>query len=323
MSRPRRAWLLAAALMLASLPLAAAPRMLIYQPQRADLAVAESRWPALFAQVRAMGFDTLVVQWVAYGDAFRSVRERAWLERRLRDARAARLRLILGLGADPDFFQRQKAAPDVLRRYLQGLERGDLALARDWRQRLGAGVIDGWYLALEVDDLRWRDPDARAVLLAHLGHEARALQAVQRGPVYLSSFFAGHMAPDNYARMLAQIRQARLRVWVQDGAGTGRLTAAERGLYLASLQRCREPVAQGVVYELFRQVARDEDFAARPMAPDALRDALARQAPCGGDSVYFEMRYLPGMERIRDADRRAAGFAPRMHEERAGDDPRR
>jgi hypothetical protein len=101
------------------------------------------------------------------------------------------------------------------------------------------------------------------------------------------------------------------------------MSAAERGLYLAPLQRCLEPVAQGIVYELFRQVARDEDFAARPMAPGSMREALARQAPCGGDSVFFEMRYLPGMERIRDADRRAAGFAPRMHEERAEGGPRR
>ncbi len=321
--RCMRACLLAFALLVVCAPLAAAQRMLFYQPQRADLAVPESQWPALFARVHAMGFDTLVVQWVAYGDAFRSGGERDWLERRLREARAARLKLILGLGADPAFFERQKAAPEVLRRYLQGLERSDLALARDWRERLGAGVIDGWYLPLEVDDLRWRDPDARAVLLAHLGHEARQLQGVQRGPVYLSSFFAGHMAPDNYARLLGQMRQERLRVWVQDGAGTGRMTAAERGLYLAPLERCREPVAQGIVYELFHQVARDEDFAARPMAPGSMREALAREAPCGGDSVFFEMRYLPGMERIRDADRRAAGFAPRMHGDRVHDGPQR
>ncbi|RAP57504.1 DUF4434 domain-containing protein [Oleiagrimonas sp. MCCC 1A03011] len=291
----------------------AAPKVLFYQPQRADLAVPDADWPKFFQRIRAMGFDTLAVQWVAYGDAFTGARERSWLANRLREARASGLKLVLGLGADPQFFTRQKAPPEQLGTYFRELAETDRSLARTWLRELGSDAVLAWYLPIEVDDLRWREGDARAVLLEHLRTEVRALQALHRAPVYVSTFFAGHMAPEAYARLLRELDATGVRVWVQDGAGTGRLTHHERALYMAPLQRCKARLAHGVVYELFEQTSGDERFAARPLAADSIREALAQQAPCDGDSVYFEMRYLPGMQRIREADRKAAGFAPEMH----------
>jgi hypothetical protein len=275
---------------------AQATKAIFYQPQSADRKVDEARWPALFERARAQGFDTLVVQWVEYGDAFADPAGRAWLSRRLHEAHAAGLKLVIGLGSDPAFFERQKLPTPELRPYLRQLAEHDQRLARAWTTKLGANLIAGWYLPLEIDDVRWRDADARALLVSHLREEVQALRRVAPRPVYVTSFFAGNMAPGRYADLIGALRTSGVHVWIQDGAGTGRLSRAERRLYLAPAERCKDPGADGIVYELFRQTAHDRVFAARPLGPAELKQVLAQRAPCGGDSVFFAMRYLPGME---------------------------
>lgn len=288
--------LLRAVLMLTLLTtpwLVQATTAIFYQPLRSDRTLPEARWPGMFASLHAQGFDTLVVQWVQYGDAFADPVEHAWLVRRLREAQAAGLQLVLGLGGDPAFFERQKATAATLQGYLGKLARDDERIAGTWAAELGDSAIAGWYLPLEIDDLHWREPDTRDVLLDYLQHEVRQLQRIARRPVYVSSFFAGNMAPSAYAELLAGIDRSGVRVWVQDGAGTGRLSPAERQLYLGAASRCGQPGAHGVVYELFRQTGADTAFSAVALPPPELAATLAQRAPCQGDSVFFELRYLP------------------------------
>ena len=273
--------------------LAGASTAIIYQPQLRDRSVAPAQWTTLFSQVRAQGFDTLVLQWTKYGEAFGDPAGHAWLLQRVLDARAAGLRIVLGLDGDPAFFQRQQAPTAALGDYLQTLSRRDVALARRWVDELGADAVAGWYLPIEIDDQRWRDPAAREALRIQLAAERRQLQRLARRPVYVTSFFAGHMAPPQYARLLGDIQRGGVRIWVQDGAGTGQLDAGERGWYLAALGQCAAAHASGVVYEIFRQTGPDTAFTATPLPAKAMALALAQRAPCGGDSVFFELRYLP------------------------------
>jgi hypothetical protein len=281
-------------LALLALPwLGQATTAIFYQPLRSDRSLAEAHWPGLFAGLRAQGFDTLVVQWVQYGDAFADPAEHAWLLRRLREAQAAGLQLVLGLGGDPAFFERQKASAAALEGYLGKLARDDARIADTWANELGESAIAGWYLPLEIDDLHWREPGTRGVLLDYLRQEARQLRHIARRPVYVTSFFAGNMAPSSYAGLLADIDRSGVRAWVQDGAGTGRLSPAERRLYLEAASRCGQPGAQGIVYELFRQTGTDTAFSAVALPPPELAATLAQRAPCQGDSVFFELRYLP------------------------------
>lgn len=291
-------WLAAAALLLA-LPSAVATTAIFYQPQLRDRDVASAQWPSVFAQVRARGFDTLVVQWTRYGDAFGDPAGHAWLLQRVREAHAAGLHIVLGLDSDPAFFRRQEASPAALDAYLRTLSRRNAEVARRWIDDLGSAAIAGWYLPLEIDDRRWRDPAARRLLLDHLAAERRQLDDIARRPVYVSSFFAGNMAPPRYAELLAEARRSGVRVWVQDGAGTGRLGAAERALYLDAAAGCAQPHAQGLVYEIFRQTGEDKAFTASALPVAEADAALAQRAPCAGDSVFFELRYLPEMAALR------------------------
>lgn len=278
--------------------LACASTAIIYQPQLRDQAVAPAQWPVTFAQLRAQGFDTLVVQWTEFGDAFSDMQGHLWLLQRIREARAAGLHIVLGLSSDPDFFKRQEAADAALGGYLQTLSRRNDALAHRWANDLGVEAIDGWYLPMEVDDRRWRDLSARKPLLDYLAAERRQLDRIAQRPVYVTSFFAGNMMPDRYAELLDDMQRAGVQTWVQDGAGTGRLAAGERKLYLDAIGQCNAAHAHGVVFEIFHQTGEDKAFTATALPAAEANAALAQRAPCGGDSVFFELRYLSAMAGI-------------------------
>ncbi len=297
MVKPALCWLAGLALLLSTLR-AEAATAIFYQPQLRDREIAQAQWPSVFAQVRARGFDTLVVQWTRYGDAFGDPAGHAWLLQRVREAHAAGLHIVLGLDSDPAFFQRQEASPAALDAYLRTLSRGNAEVARRWVGDLGSAAIAGWYLPLEIDDRRWRDPAVRRQLQDHLAAEQRELDGVAPRPVYVTSFFAGNMAPSRYAELLADVQRSGVHVWVQDGAGTGRLAAGERELYLGAVGHCKEPHAQGVVYEIFRQTGKDSAFTATALPAAEAGVALAQRAPCGGDSVFFGLRYLPGVAQV-------------------------
>ena len=297
MVRPAWCWRVGLALLLATL-LADAATAIFYQPQLRDREVAQAQWPPVFAQVRARGFDTLVVQWTQYGDAFGDPAGHAWLLQRVREAHAAGLRIVLGLDSDPAFFQRQEASPVALDTYLITLSRRNAEAARRWVDDLGSEAIAGWYLPIEIDDRRWRDPAARRQLQDYLAAERHQLDGIARRPVYVTSFFAGNMTPSRYAELLTDVQRSGVRAWVQDGAGTGRLGRGERQLYLGATGQCAGSHAHGIVYEIFRQIGEDSAFTAAALPAVEADAALAQRAPCGGDSVFFELRYLPAAARL-------------------------
>jgi Domain of unknown function (DUF4434) len=288
-------WLVALALLLAALSASAATAM-FYQPQHSDQSIAAAQWPRLFSQVRAQGFDTLVVQWTQYGEAFDTPAEHSWLLQRVREARAAGLNIVLGLASDPAFFTRQSKKEQELADYLHSLSRRDAEVARQWADELGGDAIAGWYLPIEIDDARWRDPKARRQLQEYLSTEQRRLDVIAHRPIYVTSFFAGNMTPSNYADLLADIQRSGVRGWVQDGAGVARLDQGARELYLDAVSQCAKAHASGIVYEIFRQVPDARAFTALALPSAETRAVLAQRAPCGGDTVFFELRYLPGME---------------------------
>jgi hypothetical protein len=295
-------WLAVCALWLAPL-LAQAGTAIFYQPQLRDRDVAATSWPPLFAEVRARGFDTLVVQWTRYGDAFADPAGHAWLLQRVREARAAGLRIVLGLDSDPAFFQRQEASAEDLGTYLSALSRRNGEAAGRWSAELGDEAIAAWYLPIEVDDRRWRDPAARRHLLDYLTQERRQLERIAARPIYVTSFFAGNMTPQRYAELLTDIERSGVRAWVQDGAGTARLAPAARSLYLQAAGDCTATHAHGVVYEIFQQTGEDKAFTASALPIKQADQALAQRAPCSGDTVFFELRYLPGMTALRPPGR--------------------
>lgn len=283
-------------------PSAQAMNAVIYQPQNRDMQVSSAQWQTLMQQLKTLGIDTLVLQWTRYGDAFASDAEQQWLQRQARIAHAAGLQIIVGLYADPDFFSRQMQPDAALGNYLNRLRSEDRAQAQRWLSTADSVPVSGWYISAEVDDLNWRTPQRQALALNWLQRERQELQHLSSQPVYVSSFFAGNMSPQGYGTLIRQLSQSGVQFWIQDGRGVGKLSAAERALYLQSSVGCQAatasvmsaitPPAAGVVYEIFRQQP-GKAFHAEPAYRS--NDAVLRSlSPCQGkDRLLFSLRYLP------------------------------
>lgn len=280
--------------MLLTVPgLSSASRAIFYQPQVRDLEIQQSNWPTIFQSVRNQGIDTLIVQWTAYGEVLDKSESQQWLKSRLEEAIAAGLELVIGLHADPELFIRLEQPTKVLGDYFRKQRKLDTDRARYWSSVLPGNKITGWYIPLEIDDRRWREKDAFDVLNEHIQSEAKALQAIGDKSVFVSSFFAGNMAPQLYAEMLSSLKKdSPIRILVQDGRGTGKLSLRERELYLDTLSNCNKPVADGIVYEIFRQTHHDKEFQAQALPVNERNEILKMRAPCNKETVLFSLRYL-------------------------------
>lgn len=275
---------------------AMATTAVIYQPLLADMRIEASIWQPMFARLKRSGIDTLVLQWTQYDAAFASGNEATWLEQRVQDALASELNLIIGLSADSDEYQRLEQPNAVLPAYLRKLREKDRALVAKWQALVPPEQLKGWYLPLEIDDRRWRQGAAQDVLVTYLNETRAELDALQTEPrpLFISSFFTGQMSPQRYADLTRKIHEStQTQVWVQNGAGVGKLNASERALYLSSLTRCDAPTAQGLILEIFRQTsAKNQTFQAKPLPLAALSKALKQRAPCHLDTVFFGLNYL-------------------------------
>lgn len=282
-------------LLLLASPLVNAMNGVIWQPQLRDTTVSPTQWTALMQNLHRQGFDTLVLQWTQYGTAFSNAQDSQWLQLRADAARKAGLKVIVGLHADPDFFSRQKQSAAALSHYLTRLRMADLRQAKAWNPVFQP---DGWYISAEIDDLNWRNPAARAQLIQWLRDTRQQFAALDTKPLYISSFFAGHMTPEGYSRMLAEIRQTGVQVWVQDGYGVDKLTPTERQRYLTASAGCEGLTpASGTVYELFKTLP-GKTFSAEPLPTAAMKSQLAARSECNKDRLYFSLRYLPAANGI-------------------------
>lgn len=277
-------------------PLASAMQGIFWQPQLRDSSVTASQWAALMRAVQRQGFDTLVIQWTRYGEALNDETSRQQLIQRAIAAKRTGLKVIVGLYADPTFFQRQQQSGAALTHYLQRLLVADLRQSRAFTT--DDFQPDGWYISAEIDDLNWRQPAAQRALLAWLADARQRLTAGGKIPLYISSFFAGNMTPAGYGQLLAGIRQRGVGVWIQDGQGVGTLTPDERQRYLEAATGCtRSTPGSGTVYEIFQQLS-TASFSARPLAASVLSARLAQASGCGKDRLYFSLRYLPAAQGI-------------------------
>lgn len=266
---------------------------IFFQPQASDRSTPLEKWTPIFNELRKKGFDTLVVQWAQYGNSENEEKDREWLIQVLTKAKNANLKLILGLSADPDVFNKLQQTPATLEMYLQKTYERDQRALLSWTKSSLVDSSIGWYIPLEVDDREWRAQERRTLLKQFLDREVKQIQLISKNPVYISSFFTGNMTPINYSKLLTELKSGiPLKVWVQDGGGTKKLSTQERSLYFQELNNCNANVADGIIFEIFKQTEQDQTFTAEPLRPAELAKKLKFRAPCNRDSIFFELRYL-------------------------------
>jgi hypothetical protein len=268
-------------------------RGIFFQPQESDLSVPLENWPKIFAVAKSRGFNTLVVQWTSYGDVFSSKANQEWLKDRMLQATQADLKLVVGLGGDPEIFTRLKQPASVVGGYFRKMNQINVGIASQWVRDLPQNTITGWYLPLEIDDRQWREKIALAELINYLVRQVDELSKVLPVPVYISSFFSGNMTPERYAAMLESIKaQSTVLFWIQNGGGTNKLMATERDLYLGAVSNCSGFAVNGFIFEIFKQTQADHQFAAVPFDGFEMGRALGQKSPCNGDNLFFALNYL-------------------------------
>lgn len=265
---------------------AMADQRVIYQPLSKDASLSAGQWRQVWRDTVAHGGRTLIVQWTRYGDE-RFGGADGWLANSLREAHAQGLELVVGLYLDSAYYTR-----------ISELDSGGLAAY--WKAQLGESLaqqrevrehwklpVAGWYLPMELDDLHFQASDRRDALYTQLQEFNRKLDA----PLHLSAFTTGKLAPGVQASWFADLAGLDLRLWWQDGAGTGRLSPLVRQGYIAAL-----PCQVGIIREAFRQVSHEgEAFRAVPREP-------AMGAGCHAEAV-FALNYRPWAKVLPSAPR--------------------
>jgi len=263
----------------AGLALPAAAETVFYQPLNRDRSLNRQQWQQIWQQARARGFDRVIVQWSAYGDE--RFEQDDWLLASLAEAHRQGLALVVGLAADPAYFQTvlQPGWKDRFNDYWAGLQRQSLAQQQRLQPRLRQlGLpVAGWYLPAELSDRLFAEAPRRAAIRSQLQQLAARLDQ----PLHISAYSTGQLSPDANGAWLQQLQDAGLQVWWQDGEGIAELPALVRRAYLQAL-----PCPVGIVREAFRQTsAAGAPFKAVPAPPQP-------PVACHPNAV-FALQYLP------------------------------
>lgn len=266
-----------------NLPVAA--ETIFYQPLNRDAGLGPQQWQQIWQQARAHGFDRVIVQWSAYGDE--RFEQDDWLLTSLAEAHRQGLTLVIGLAADPTYFQTvlQPGWKDRFNDYWAGLQRQSLAQQQRLLPRLSQrGLpVAGWYLPAELSDRLFAETTRRDAIRSQL----QLLAARLDKPLHISAYSTGQLSPTANGAWLQQLQDAGLQVWWQDGEGIAELPALVRKTYLQAV-----PCPVGIVREAFRQTsAAGAAFTAVPAPPQPA-------VQCHPNAV-FALQYLPWAGALR------------------------
>jgi len=244
-------------------------------------------WDAQFRNFERLRLSQLVVQWSVYDEtafyassAYKPLAQPP-LERILRLADEAGIKVRVGLAHDSGFWSKIGRDPELVEVYLRRLRLRSEVAARELAPLVRSHpCFDGWYLTEEIDDVNWLEPRRRALLTEHLELLGSLLHELTPGAtVAVSGFSNAHCDPRTLEGFWRRIlERAGVDVLLfQDGIGVKKLELDYLGLYLAAVARAVEMEGKqlGVIVEMFRQVdgppLNEEAFRAVPATLDRIQ----------------------------------------------------
>lgn len=226
----------------------------------------DQRWQSLFAALRAIGIDEVVVQWTVdgatptYASGYFIAPARLALEKVLRAARDQHMLVVLGLVHDQAYWEKIKRDPNLVRWYFRRLCNDSLAAAEELlRLDYGKNVITGLYIPQEIDDRSWLEADRQAELLNFLTNLRAGLRTLAPHlPVAVSGFSNGYAEPETLKKLWQRIltKSGIDRVLFQDGVGVHKLEVNEVSLFFRAVSQAVEKTGRifTPVVEVFTQV---------------------------------------------------------------------
>lgn len=249
-----------------------------------------AQWNQLFEWLQSAGIDHLVVQWTVFDDSafypsstWKPV-QNAPLETILTLADSHEMRVLVGLVEDSSYWSSIERDSASVSSYLEDLRGRSITAARELTPILRRyRCAEGWYVPGEIDDVNWRSPESRALLLDHLGRLALDLRGLNPGMrIAISGFSQAQSSPDGFREFWDELFQRTTidMVLFQDGVGAHKLDLREVPIYLDALEKAAKKNGRTVdpVVELFEQVAGppiDNDvFRAVPAPLDRIRSQI-------------------------------------------------
>ncbi|MGE4539483.1 MAG: DUF4434 domain-containing protein [Desulfovibrio sp.] len=249
-----------------------------------------ARWQALFASLRAIDVDEVVVQWSVndkaptYQSEHFTAPPNLSLPAVLQAARASGMHLVLGLVHDPAYWEKIKRDPKLVRVYFRRLLLESLAAAKELAAlTAGDPTVVGYYIPQEIDDRSWLEPARQDVLVEYLTDLREGLRQIAPGlPVAVSGFSNAFAEPLVLRRLWTRILGASGidRVLFQDGVGVAKLLHGETGIFLTAVSQAAQETGRAFtpVVETFTQVAgppiNDKPFQAIPAPLERLKKQL-------------------------------------------------
>lgn len=228
----------------------------------AQLTRPAAEWRELFEEFRAIGINTLFLQWTVVDrkPLFQTVRHEMGASTPLAFildlAEQSRIRVWFGLALDSSYWEEIKQSPELLRPYFRRRLQDLAGFLDDLNATTAGAPFAGWYIPDEIDDRTWLDPGKRAILKKYLAETVALLKARRPGSkVAISGFSNSFADPDLLASFWADvIKTSDIDLLLfQDGVGEGKVALENVGLYYEALDRAvRSLGAQlGAVVELF------------------------------------------------------------------------
>ena len=231
------------------------------QPTKAQIARPAAEWQQLFDELRAIGINTLFLQWTVLDrkPLFQTARHEATnppLASILDLAARSGIRVWIGLAMDSSYWEEIKQTPELLRPYFRRRLQDLAGFLDDLNTTTAGAAFAGWYIPDEIDDRTWLDSGKRSILKKYLAETVALLKARRPGSkVAISGFSNSFADPDLLASFWADvIRASGIDLLLfQDGVGEGKVALEDIGLYYTALDRAVRSVGaqMGAVVELF------------------------------------------------------------------------
>ena len=262
------------------------------------------KWQKSFQEMKAIGIDTLIVQWTAQpGISYFAADEKDYpeqfdvVDRVLQAAEASGMSVYLGLQHDPTYWQQITGRDRVVKDYLYVRTAFNMRVHAALLKQFGTRAAwKGTYIPEEMDDLNWRTGERAALMRDYLKRLTGLLKRDDpERAVLVSTFYRLRTAPEVYAENLAFLtaESGVDAVLVQDGIGDGvpwKYAKRYAPVYYKAL-RSQWPdggPALWAVVEVFeRSTAENEAFAARTAPAERVAGQIELLGDVFARSVYF------------------------------------
>jgi hypothetical protein len=270
---------------------------------------ADSQWDSLFTTLKGLGIRDLIVQWsVLNGTAYYSSKTLRTvgnppLETLLAGADRLGMKVYVGLVHDSGYWT-EIERPGAAATYFTNLRNRSVKVAGELAPLVKKHAsFQGWYIPEEVDDINWRTPESRRILLGHLSLLEKELRRLApAATIAISTFSQAQTSPEAYQQFwddLFKTTSVKM-VLFQDGVGVNKLELDELPIYLRAIRAAADKNGSlvQVVVELFRQVSGppldDGAFHAVPGPVDRIRAqlAIAAEYATGGITGFSIPEYM-------------------------------